>query len=253
MDSSRARIRTFGDFPPAMPDTMRCTIIERPRVGILVAIEGADGVGKATTARTLCETLNASGRSATVIAFPQYGQTVGGVTIGRFLAGELPVPVTPHAAAVLYALDRFEWRDAIMAAQAEHDVVVFDRYIASNMAYQAAKVDDPQAMMKWILALENGQFALPAPALSIYLDTPWDMAKAMILQKAQRSYTDRSYDEHEADAALQHRVRANYEAIVEANLLGPWQIVRASQDGAMRTPQAITSEILTHVDALTSR
>lgn len=222
-------------------------------MGILVAIEGADGVGKATTARTLCEMLNASGRSATVIAFPQYGQTVGGVTIGRFLAGELPVPVTPHAAAVLYALDRFEWRDAIMAAQAGHDVVVFDRYIASNMAYQAAKVNDPQAMMEWILILENGQFALPAPALSIYLDTPWDMAKAMILQKAQRSYTDRSYDEHEADAALQQRVRANYEAIVAANLLGPWQIVRASQDGAMRTPEAITSEILTHVDALTAR
>ncbi len=224
--------------------------IERLAVGILVAIEGADGVGKATTARTLCETLHAAGRSATVIAFPRYGETVGGVTIGRFLAGELPVPVTPHAAAVLYALDRFEWRAAILAATAENDVVVFDRYIASNMAYQAAKVDEARAMMDWILALETGQFALPAPALSIYLDTPWEMAKALILQKAQRSYTDRSYDEHEADAALQLRVRTNYEAMVEAGLLGPWRIVRASQDGAMRTPHAIAGEIMTHLDAL---
>lgn len=221
-------------------------------MGFLVAIEGADGVGKATTARTLCETLNAAGRSATVIAFPQYGNTVGGVTIGSFLAGELPVPVTPHAAAVLYALDRFEWRDAILEAAAAHDVVVFDRYIASNMAYQAAKVAQPLAMMEWILALENGQFALPAPALSIYLDTPWEMARTLILQKAQRSYTDRSYDEHEADAALQQRVRANYETIVAAGLLGPWQIVRASEDGTMRAPQAIAGEILTHVDALTA-
>lgn len=227
-------------------------VIGRVRVGILVAIEGADGVGKATTARTLCDALQAAGRSATVIAFPQYGNTVGGVTIGRFLAGELPVPVTPHAAAVLYALDRFEWRDTILAAAEAHDVVVFDRYIASNMAYQAAKVDDPRAMMEWVLALENGQFALPAPALSIYLDTPWEMAKAMILQKAQRSYTDRSYDEHEADAALQQRVRANYEAIAAANLLGPWQIVRASQDGAMRPPQAIAGEIMRHIDGLTA-
>lgn len=222
-------------------------------MGFLIAIEGADGVGKATTARTLCETLNAAGRSATVIAFPQYGNTVGGVTIGRFLAGELPVPVTPHAAAVLYALDRFEWRDAILEAAAAYDVVVFDRYIASNMAYQAAKVPEPLAMMEWILALENGQFALPAPTLSIYLDTPWEMARTLILQKAQRSYTDRSYDEHEADAALQQRVRANYEAIVAASLLGPWQIVRASENGAMRAPQVIAGEILTHVDALTAR
>jgi dTMP kinase len=220
-------------------------------MGLLVAIEGADGVGKATTARTLCEALNAAGRSATVIAFPRYGETTGGVTIGRFLAGELPVPVTPHAAAVLYALDRFEWREAVLAAADAHDVVVFDRYIASNMAYQAAKVPEARAMMEWILALETGQFALPAPQLSIYLDTPWEMAKALILQKAQRSYTDRSYDEHEADAALQRRVRANYEAIVAAGLLGPWQIVRASANGAMRAPETIANEILTHVDALT--
>ena len=220
-------------------------------MGILVAIEGADGVGKATTARTLCEALGADGRSATVIAFPRYGETVGGVTIGRFLAGELPVPVTPHAAAVLYALDRFEWREAILTAAATHDVVIFDRYIASNMAYQAAKVPDARAMMDWVRALETGQFALPVPALSIYLDTPWEMAKAMILQKAQRSYTDRSYDEHEADAALQQRVRANYEAIVEAGLLGPWQIVRASRESEMRPPEAIASEIMAHLDAMT--
>jgi len=217
---------------------------------MLVAIEGADGVGKATTARTLCEALNAGGRSATVIAFPQYGQTVGGVVIGKFLAGELPLPVTPKAAAVLYALDRMEWRDAILAAQDAHDVVVFDRYIASNMAYQAAKVDDPRAMMEWILALEKGQFELPAPNLSIYLDTPWEMAEAMILQKARRSYTDRSYDEHEADAALQLRVRANYEAIAGANLLGPWKVVRASEKGAMRSPERIAAEIIGHLDAL---
>lgn len=212
----------------------------------LVAIEGADGAGKATTARTLAEALTARGHSATVIAFPQYGNTVGGVTIGRFLAGEMPVAVTPHAAAVLYALDRFEWRDAILEAAEAHDVVIFDRYIASNMAYQGAKLPEDEALgiMEWILALETGQFGLPAPTLSVYLDTPWEMAKAMILQKAQRSYTDRSYDEHEADVQLQMRVRNNYEAMANAGLLGPWRTVRASSGGAMRPPEAIAAEIL---------
>nr|WP_206376866.1 dTMP kinase [Sphingomonas sp. G-3-2-10] len=222
---------------------------QRRQVGILVAIEGADGVGKATTARTLCETLNALGRSATVIAFPRYGETTGGVTIGRFLAGEIPVPVMPKAAAVLYALDRFEWRDAILEAQAAHDVVIFDRYIASNMAYQAAKVsaDEARPLMDWIGELELRQFALPSPDLCVYLDTPWELARAMILQKAQRSYTDRSFDEHEADVALQQRVRANYEDMLANGPLEPWRVVRASEDGTMRTPQAIVAEILTHI------
>jgi dTMP kinase len=120
------------------------------------------------------------------------------------------------------------------------------------MAYQAAKVDDPRAMMEWVLALENGQFALPAPTLSIYLDTPWDLARALILKKAERSYTNKAFDEYEADIALQQRVRANYEAIVAADLLGPWQIVRASHDGAMRPPQAIADEIMAHIDAVTA-
>lgn len=214
-------------------------------MGRLVSIEGADGVGKNTTANTLCAALAAAGTRATVMPFPRYGETVGGVTIGRFLAGELPVAVSTEAAAVLYALDRLEWKSAIAAARATHDVVIFDRYIASNMAYQAAKEpsDRARAMMDWILALETAQFGLPRPDLSIYLDTPWELAKAMILRKRTRSYTDRSYDEHEADDALQRAVRANYEAMVEADLLGPWRRVQASVDGAMRTPDDIAAEI----------
>ena len=221
-------------------------------MGIIIAIEGADGVGKNTTATRLCETLNTTGRSASVIGFPRYGETAAGVTIGRYLAGDMPVPVTPHAAATLYALDRFEWRDQILAAAAANDVLIFDRYVASNMAYQAARVaaDRSREMMEWILALETGQFALPSPSLSIYLDTPWDLARAMILQKAERSYTAKSYDEYEADVALQQRVRANYEAIVAADRLGPWRTVRASDAGAMRPPQAIVDEIIEHIDSL---
>ena len=219
---------------------------------MLVAIEGADGAGKNTTATRLRDLLIAEGRSATIIAFPRYSETVAGVTIGRFLAGELPVPVTPQAAAVLYALDRFEWRDAIAEAAATFEVVIFDRYIASNMAYQAAKLPAGEArgMMEWILALETGQFALPRPDLSIYLETPWEIARALILQKAQRSYTDRSYDEHEADVALQQRVRANYAEMAAADLLGPWRTVRSTDDGAMRSPDAIAGEIR---DQLASR
>lgn len=218
-------------------------------MGDLIAIEGADGAGKNTAARGLCAALQASGRSATVLGFPRYGETVAGVTIGRMLAGELDVPVSPKAAAVLYALDRLEWRDALLQAQADHDVVVLDRYVASNMAYQGAKLNGEagRALMDWILALEIGQFALPRPRLSLYLDTPWDLARELILQKAQRSYTDRSFDEYEADIALQQRVRGNYETIVAADLLGPWRVVRASEGGAMRPPEAIVEEILSHI------
>jgi dTMP kinase len=218
-------------------------------VGQLIVIEGADGVGKNTASNGVRDALAAAGWSATIIGFPRYGETLAGVTIGRVLAGEIEVPATPEAAAVLYALDRREWLPRILEAQASHDVVIFDRYIASNMAYQAARTQGEagRALMDWILSLETGQFALPRPTLSIYLNTPWDLARALILQKAQRSYTDRSFDEYEADIALQARVRANYEAIVAADLLGPWRVVQASEGGAMRPPATIVQEIVDHI------
>lgn len=215
----------------------------------IVAIEGADGVGKNTAARGLCEALNASGRRATVIGFPRYGETLAGVTIGRILAGEMPVEASPRAAAILYGLDRMEWLPQVQQALGDHDVLILDRYIASNMAYQGARVPagESRALMDWILGLETGQFGLPRPALSFYLDTPWALARALILQKAQRSYTDKSFDAYEADIALQQRVRANYEAIVAADLLGPWHVIHASADGEMRPRAAIVEDMLRFV------
>jgi len=141
-----------------------------------------------------------------------------------------------------------ESRDHILKAQATHEVVVFDRYVASNMAYQGAKLEgDADELLAWIAKLETEQFELPVPDLNIYLDTPWDLARALILQKAQRSYTDRSFDEHEADAALQLRVRERYRQIAAAGLLGRWETVEASADGQMRASAAIVAEILDHI------
>jgi len=217
---------------------------------ILLAIEGADGVGKNSAATRLCDELNAAGRSAAMLSFPRYQSTVGGHTLGRYLAGTLEVPVSPKAAAVLYGLDRLESHEVIAKTAAQHEVVIFDRYIASNMAYQAARMApaEADAMMSWILSLETGAFGLPRPTLSIYLDTPWELARELILQKRQRSYTDRSYDEYEADVALQMAVRTNYEAMVNGGMLGPWHVVHASKDGAMRAREAITAEIRGYLD-----
>ncbi len=212
----------------------------------LLAIEGADGAGKATTAAAVVAALVAAGRRAEVMSFPRYRETVGGHVLGDFLAGRLPHALAPREVAVLYALDRFESRDAIDAATARVDVLVFDRYIASNVAYQTAKVADADApaLADWIVALETGQFALPAPTLSVYLDTDLDRARTMIAQKAERSYTTRTYDEHEADAELQAKVRARYAMLCDGDVLGRWTRVRTAPDGTMRAPDDIAAEIV---------
>jgi dTMP kinase len=209
-------------------------------LSILLAIEGGDGAGKATAAANVAAALNAAGRTAAVVSFPRYGDTVGGQVLGNFLAGRLGREVTPEAAAVLYALDRFESRAHLIEVMAAHDVVVLDRYTASNMAYQAAKVAEPRAMMDWVLRLEQDQFAMPAADLTVYLDTPVEVARELIARKRQRSYTDRTYDEHEADLALQVRVRENYAVMAAAGLGGRWVTVA----GPPRAPDEIAAEIV---------
>lgn len=218
-------------------------------MSLLVAIEGGDGAGKATAAANLVERVQHAGHSATVLSFPRYGDTVGGHVIGEFLAGKLPRALTPRAAAVLYALDRLESAEHLAVLAQTHDLVVLDRYIASNIAYQAAKVPPAEApaLIEWIAQLEIGQFALPMPALNVYLDTPLEVARDLILRKRQRSYTDRSYDEHEADLALQAGVRRCYVAMAAQSVLGRWQIVHTVEGGTMRTPGAIADEIAAEV------
>ncbi|NII57451.1 dTMP kinase [Sphingomonas aerolata] len=215
-------------------------------MSFLLAIEGADGAGKATASALVVDQLQAAGRSAAVISFPRYTDTVGGWALGAMLAGTLPRGTSPKAAAVLYALDRMESRDHLMATMAANDVVVFDRYIASNMAYQAAQVpvDEADAMMAWIADLETRSFALPKPDLSVYLDTPADIARGLIRQKRKRSYTDDAFDAYEADTGLQDRVRINYAAMAAAGLLGHWATVSTVEAGASRLPADIARDIV---------
>jgi dTMP kinase len=210
-----------------------------------LAIEGADGAGKGTVSAALVDQLRAAGRRAALVSFPRYPDTVGGFAIGAFLAGELSRTMTPEAAATLYALDRFESRDHLAGLAEAHDVLVFDRYLASNMAYQAAQVPDERApaLMDWIDALETGPFGLRRPDRSVYLDTPAEVARRFIALKHQRSYTTRTYDEYEADDALQARVRANYAALAAADPAG-WQVVQTTHAGEPRPPADLAAEIM---------
>jgi dTMP kinase len=217
-------------------------------VSLLVAIEGGDGAGKATAAAAVAARLKAQGKRATVLSFPRYAETAGGWALGEHLAGRLPRPVTPKAAAVLYALDRLESRPALLDAMTGHDVVVLDRYIASNLAYQGAQAGaDGPALMRWAWTLETETFALPAPDLQVYLATPVAVARELIARKRRRSYTDETYDQYEADVALQARVRDNYAALAASGWAGRWVTVETTRDERLRTPEEIAGDIVRHV------
>jgi len=216
---------------------------------LLLAFEGIDGSGKGTQAGMLRDALTREGKSCGLIAFPRYEATHFGRTIARYLNGEFGDLKTAgaHFAALLYAGDRLESLAFIEAERAARDVLIFDRYVESNLAHQAAKLPTDQRgqFIDWLEAIEFCVYRLPQPHLVIYLDQPVSVAQQLIGRKAARTYTAKAADLHEADTNYLTRTAEVYGQLARRS--GNWQIVSGCVGHQLRSPADVHEEILQHV------
>ncbi|MEZ6051485.1 MAG: dTMP kinase [Planctomycetaceae bacterium] len=224
-------------------------------MALLIALEGIDGSGKGTQSARLVEHLRQLGQKVELLSFPRYEHTRFGAAIGEFLNGKFGQldEVHPQLASLLFAGDRFESKDVILDAAERNDVVVFDRYVASNIAHQAAKLAEPERsqLMQWIDSIEHEVYGLPRPDLTILLDLPATAAQLLIAEKAARSYTDRAADLQEADGSYLERVRQVYLSLaVETD---HWQVVDCLSCDEVRSIEDIANQLQTIVkDTLAS-
>ena len=221
--------------------------------GILVAIEGGDGAGKGTVAAALHDLLSADGHKSAIVSFPRYRDTLAGRAIGDFLSQRAPGPQDPRAVAVLYAADRFESRAHLNDLLSRHDVVISDRYVGSNVAYQAAKVplQERRAIAEWIADLEFVTFDLPRPDLNVYMSMPTEVARTLVMKKEARSYTHQVLDHHEQDSSLQSRVAETYRSLVHDGPLSPWLVIEPYRNGELVAPKRLAGEITARLLSLT--
>jgi dTMP kinase len=217
--------------------------------GRIVAVEGGDGAGKRTISEALRDRLVADGLRAKVISFPRYQDTLGGRVIGEFLAHRVAAPADPRGVAIFYAADRFESKALIQELLDENDFLIADRYVASNVAYQAAKgaPEERQAIIDWIVDLEFGCFGLPRPVISVFLDMPVEVARQLVGKKDARPYTDRVLDRHEEDLDLQRRVAEAYGRLAADEVVSPWLVVSPLRNGTLRLPRDLADEIVSRL------
>jgi dTMP kinase len=219
--------------------------LEGRGVGLLVAIEGIDGSGKGTQAARLCESLRSAGTRCELLSFPRYRETQFGAKIADFLNGRFGKlnEVSPFLVSLLFAGDRFESRQILLQAIAENDIVLCDRYVASNIAHQAAKVegDERQEMIRWVRYVEHELYGLPPADRTLFLDVPVQQATALIALKARRSYTDRSADLQEADSIYLQKVHDVY-ARLAAEEPG-WVRIDCVGGGTIKPVDQIAGEI----------
>jgi dTMP kinase len=196
-------------------------------VGSLVVIEGLDGAGKRTFADALTGALCAIGASVGRLAFPRYGIDVHADLVRDALHGDLgDLRDSVHGMAVLFALDRRAAADVIRAELATHDVLLVDRYVASNSAYGAARLGQAAdgAFVRWVRELEIDRFGLPVPHTQLLLRVPVGVAAARAEQR-ERIESDRRRDAFESDGGLQTRCSLVYDELAAGEWLSPWQVV----------------------------
>jgi dTMP kinase len=193
---------------------------------VLIAIEGVDGTGKRTLTQGLRSAFEAAGRSATSLAFPRYGHSVPADLAAEALHGENgDLASSVYAMAVLFAMDRAAAVDQIAALRSEYDVVILDRYVASNAAYSAARLhqDAGGEVATWVQRLEYQRLRLPMPDWQVLLDVPVEVAGERARRRAAGD-ASRARDAYERDDALQRRTGQVYAALAAADWCGRWQV-----------------------------
>lgn len=208
-----------------------------------MVIEGVDGAGKRTLTNGLRTALEAEGRTVTSLAFPRYGQSVEADVAAEALHGAHgDLADSVYAMAVLFALDRARARAEIERLQDAYDVVILDRYVASNAAYSAARLrqDADGEVVEWVRVLEYERLALPRPDAQVLLAVPIELAAQRAEQRA-TTEVDRAKDAYERDGGLQQRTSDVYAALAASQWCGRWEVAGPDVD-----PAALAAELDAH-------
>jgi thymidylate kinase len=204
--------------------------------GKIIAVEGCDGSGKSTQAKLIVDLLTKEqDRPVKLVKFPQY-DTKSGQLIDMLLKGQIPEQ-TPYTTAMLFASNKREMAETMAQWRSLGNIVVVDRYVCSNMAYQGARSLELDTfnknnyrassrhieMIDYICQLEYGLNKMPVEDYVVYLQPIPDVAatrlKTRVAKIPQLDVTGKpipslpkimDLDTYEQDKSLQDRVRWVY-------------------------------------------
>ncbi|MDR2085994.1 MAG: dTMP kinase [Dysgonamonadaceae bacterium] len=190
--------------------------------GKLIVIEGLDGSGKSTQIELLKKKFEKEGINYSYIHFPRLNNGLYGELIAEFLRGEYGSvkEVHPKLVALLFANDRTEHLEEINRWLNNGFIILCDRYVNSNIAFQCAKIEnvaEKEKLKKWILNFEFNCNKLPVPYKSFFLDVPFNfISKSLSNQRAgaDREYLAGKRDIHEESLSLQENVYQEYKKLL---------------------------------------
>lgn len=204
---------------------------------MLVSIEGIDGAGKNTLVNRIKGELSVE---VDVLGFPRYEESVHAQLAQEALYGRMgDLTDSAYAMATLFALDRYGAKDRLLEAQEGKNLLILDRYVASNAAYSAARLGTDE-VIDWVYDLEFSRLGLPKPSLQIFLDTDVELAAARAEARAAED-ASRARDRYEKDSDLQANTAAAYRRLAERAWGGRW-IATADTDMIVQSVKELVEE-----------
>lgn len=219
-----------------------------------IVIEGLDGSGKSTQLKLLKNYLKSNNINYKYLHFPRTDNGIFGDLVARFLRGDLGKigDVDPYLVGLIYAGDRDDAKSLINDWNNDNQLVIVDRYVYSNMAFQGAKIQDQnekEKLRKWLIELEYNYYKIPKPEISFFLDVPFSFTTNSLTN--QRDGNDRDYlngkqDIHEADLNFQEKVRQEYLSLIKTD--ENFKLIECfNQTGEMLPPEDIFGKLKTEL------
>ncbi len=197
--------------------------------GLLVSVEGIDGSGKTTLVDHLATHLQKQGFKVAVFRFPTRDTPIGQLIDQRL---RHKVNIDKLALQFLFSGNRAEMQAHICKAQEECNVILFDRYLDSAVAYAVAQ----GISGTWIRTLDTHCLQ---PDLCIFLHIDPKVAKNR-QQERQRTDTSEAelYDQLEFQNKVHQIYCACYPLDAPADLKASWA-----------TPSMYPNIVIEHINA----
>lgn len=214
--------------------------------GQIIVIEGCDGCGKETQSYLLQKSLEANGIKSIVRSFPSYGKPQAG-PVECYLSGKMGdiCDMTPQQIPMLYIIDMFtsyrleKWDEILESGT----WIIMDRYVESNIIYQASKCDDITEafnVIRYITDKGYNVFNLPKPSDVFYLDVSEAISTKLIATRNQKK------DIHESNNDYMKKVHEF--GLHIANTL-EWHIISCDNDDhtSIKDKHLIQQDILSRL------
>tara|TARA_Y100000310_G_scaffold339022_1_gene430378 strand:+ start:8963 stop:9625 length:663 start_codon:yes stop_codon:yes gene_type:complete len=217
---------------------------------MLIVLDGLDSSGKKTQSDLLIKRLKSKGVKTGFFDFPRY-ESFYGKLIARYLKGEFGdvYDVSPYLASLLYALDRQGAGDLLIKWLKEGRIIILNRYVSSNKAFQAAKLKDKEKRQfyDWLEELEYKKNLLPKEDILFYLDVPIEISQKWLSTKGYRKYMGNAEkDIHEKNTDYLRKVEKLYLELVEKH--ENYHRIACVKDNRALNPEEINEKIWTYLD-----